>query len=140
MYKQLKREEYTKFPFIMIPKEGDNLTTFEGFQRLVMLDRYSLKDTLLETLKEGDLVLTTVKDDPKYPLMGYGTVKSINGSKVVISIDYPEYVEGLDLDNLVKAKGEVVKPLEIYWEQIAYRVAKAVAEVEKPEKDRKSVV
>ena len=134
MYKQLKREEYTKFPFIRIPEEGDNLTTFEGFQRLVMLDRYSLKDVLLETLKEGDIVLTTVKDDPKFPLMGYGTVKSIKGSKVIISIEYPEYVEGMDLENLEKDKSEIVKPLEVYWEQIAYRVAKAAAEAEEPEK------
>lgn len=134
MYKQLKREEYIKFPFIRIPEEGDNLTTFEGFQRLVMLDRYSLKDVLLETLKEGDIVLTTVKDDPKFPLMGYGTVKSIKGSKVIISIEYPEYVEGMDLENLEKDKSEIVKPLEIYWEQIAYRVAKAAAEAEEPEK------
>lgn len=134
MYKQLKREEYIKFPFIRIPEEGDNLTTFEGFQRLVMLDRYSLKDVLLETLKEGDIVLTTVKDDPKFPLMGYGTVKSIKGSKVIISIEYPEYVEGMDLENLEKDKSEIVKPLEVYWEQIAYRVAKAAAEAEEPEK------
>ena len=137
MYKQLKKEEYTKFPFVRIPEEGDNLTTFEGFQRLVMLDRYSLKDVLLETLKEGDIVLTTVKDDPKFPLMGYGTVKSIKGSKVIINIEYPEYVEGMDLENLEKDRSEIVKPLEIYWEQIAYRVAKAVAEVEKSEKREK---
>jgi len=134
MYRQLKREEYAKFPFIRIPEEGDNLTTFEGFQRLIMLDRYSIKDVSLETLKEGDVVLTTVKDDPKYPLMGYGTVKNISGDKVVISIDYPEYVEGVDLNNLEKTRGEVIKPLELYWEQIAYRVAKAVAEAEIPEK------
>ena len=129
MYKQLKKEEYSKFPFIRIPEKGENLTTFKGFQRLIMLDRYSLKDTMLETLKEGDLVLTTVKEDPKYPLMGYGTVKNIKNDVVTIHIDYPEYVSGVDLTNLEKPKGEITKPLEIYWEQIAYRVSKAIAEV-----------
>ena len=137
MYEQLKKEEYDKFPFIRIPEKGENLTTFEGFQRLIMLDRYSLKDTMLETLKEGDLVLTIVKDDPKYPTMGYGRVKSIDGNSIIINIDYPKFVQGIDLENLKKTKEEITKPLELYWEQIAYRVSKTIAEVEKPEKQKK---
>jgi len=134
MYKQLRHNEYEKFPFIRIPKDGEKLTKFDGFQYLIMLDRYSLKDTSLETLKVGDVVVTTIKDDPKFPVVGYGTVKKIDGDTVVVGIDYPEYVDDIDLENLEKPKSEIVKPLELYWEQIAYRVAKAVAGVEKPEK------
>ncbi len=134
MYKQLKKNEYEKFPFIWIPEEGEKLTTFDGFQRLIMLDRYSLKDTLLETLKQGDLVLTSIKNNSNYPIIGYGEIKQIQGDRVTVDIEYPQYVEGVDLKNLEKSKEEITKPLEIYWEQIAYRVAKAIAGVEKPDK------
>lgn len=135
VYTQLLPHEYEKFPYVYIPKNVDGLTPLEGVQRLVMLDRYSQKDTLLETLKEGDVVITTVKYDVKYPTQGYGVVKKIEGDQVTIDIQYPEYVDGIDdLHNLVRHKSEVVKPLELYWEQIAYRVARGVAEVEEPDK------
>ena len=35
-----------------------------------MLDRYSFKDTEKETLTEGDFVVLTIKEDPKFPARG----------------------------------------------------------------------
>jgi len=135
VYKQLKEDEYNKFPFIRIPEEGEKLTAFDGFQKLIMLDRYSLKDTTLKTLKIGDLVLTIVKDDSKFPLMGYGEVINMDKEFVSIKIDYPDNFKGKKIS---KTKTEISKPLELYWEQIAYRVSKAVADAEitKEKKDK----
>ncbi|CAM5190496.1 Ribonucleoside-diphosphate reductase OS=Lysinibacillus sphaericus OX=1421 GN=LS41612_08955 PE=3 SV=1 [Lysinibacillus sphaericus] len=39
----------------------------KGVSRLVMIDRYSFKDTEKKTLKAGDFVVLTVKADPKFP-------------------------------------------------------------------------
>jgi len=52
-------------------------TTFEGVSRLVMLDRYTYKDTEKKTLGVGDLVILTVKPDPKFPARGIGEVVRI---------------------------------------------------------------
>ena len=131
---QLRKEEYKKFNFIKEPTEGFNLTPFEGFQRLTMLDRYSLKDTSLETLKEGDVVLTIVKEHPQYPTMGYGVVMWEEYGEVGIKIDFPDYMAGQEI---IKPLNAIDKPLELYWEQIAYRVAKAIASVKNPEKQDK---
>lgn len=163
---QLRKEEYQEFPFIQpadeLPTHPLNLTTFDGFQRLTMLDRYSLRDNSLKTLKPGDLVVTTVKDHPKYPTQGFGVVKEIiepeidvrdianfndkksmktlNSAtrKIVVEIQYPESVmddDGnlIDLNNFVANPKKTFKPLELYWEQICYRNAKAMASVEKEE-------
>lgn len=130
---QLRKKEYDKFDFIKRPTKGFNLTPFDGFQRLTMLDRYSLKDTSLETLKLGDVVLTIVKDHPTFPTMGYGKVAWLDGDSLGVEIDFPDSFEGQVIE---KSLGEITKPLELYWEQIAYRVAKAIASVEKPEKQK----
>lgn len=136
-HNQLYLWEYSLFPTIVDPVHlGDNLTEFSGFQRLVMLDRYSLRDNTLQTLKVGDVVVCTLKDDPKYPTMGFGRVTNIDGSWVDVQIEYPEYLEGLDLPYFRCHRDNVIKPLELYWEQIAYRVAKAIARVEGTEEKR----
>lgn len=142
---QLRPEEYKEFPFIQPPHEIiDNRSAsddFDGLQYITMLDRYSLRDNTLKTLKVGDLVVTTVKDDPKYPTQGYGTVKEIRGDKLIVDIAYPESVYDdsgslVDLKNFEADKKKTFKPLELYWEQIAYRNAKAIAEIETDEKDK----
>lgn len=131
----LKGPEYKKFPFIVnpntIPKE--NLTELDGYQRLIMLDRYSQRDSKLETIRKGDVVVAVLKDDPKYPTMGYGKVVRFNKKEnfVEIKVDFPA-----DYDVVRKPLEKVSKPLEIYWEQISYRVAKGISKVEKTEELR----
>ena len=48
--------------------------THKGVSRLVMLDRYAFKDTEKKTLKEGDFVVLTIKEDPKFPARGTGFI------------------------------------------------------------------
>ena len=142
---QLREEEYSLFPQVIHPKhlaKRTKLTIKEGLQRLVELDRYSLRDNTLATLKEGDLVIAEVKYDPKYPIQGYGTVTKLDGDKVTVNIEYPESAEDndgnpLDLANLTVHKHKIIKPLETYWEQIAYRAAKGASSVEKTRKLRR---
>ena len=61
---QLTQEEYKEFPFVQpadqLPTHPLGLTMFDGLQYITMLDRYSLRDNQLKTLKPGDLVVTTV--------------------------------------------------------------------------------
>lgn len=116
----------------------DEMThTFEGVSRLVMLDRYSFKDTQKITLSEGDLVVLTVKEDPKYPARGTGFIVELNhqNNQATVLID-EEYRTSLD-DPAEQETGKVVrsidvieKPLEIYYEQIAKRNATGLAEIE----------
>lgn len=112
--------------------------THEGVSRLVMLDRYSQKDRSLETLQLGDLVVTIVKDDPKFPSRGIGLVQSIDwyNHKVTILLEdefktqlsnEQEITTGLITRHLT----QIDKPLELFYEQIALRVGHSLAEVEK---------
>jgi ribonucleoside-diphosphate reductase alpha chain len=48
--------------------------TLSGISRLVMLDRYSQKDKELKSLEVGDIVITTIKHDPKFPSKGIGEI------------------------------------------------------------------
>lgn len=119
------------------PITKDMKLTHSGVSRLVMLDRYSFKDTEKKTLKAGDFVVLTVKSDPKFPARGLGFVKSINWdtkeAKIKVHDDYVTV-----LDNEAEAKTGVVnrsldaidKPLEIYYEQIARRNATGLSVVE----------
>jgi len=54
-------------------KPNFNLT-LRGISRLVMLDRYSQKDKELKTLQIGDIVLTVIKLDPRFPSKGIGKI------------------------------------------------------------------
>lgn len=111
-------------------EEGDKITN-SGVGRLVMLDRYSRKDMDLETLQEGDIVVTVIREDPKYPAKGIGKAIELSDDKVTILID-KEFRGSLGDDTgiVVKKISEVEKPLELYYEQIAKRVGGALAEVE----------
>lgn len=134
---QLTEKEYVQFPQILNPRHLKERTQFPGYQKLIMLDRYSLRDLSNSTVKEGDTVVCTVKPDAKYPTQGYGKVKSVDGERLVVSVQFPEYIDGVDLENFEVAKNDIIKPLELYWEQIAHRVAKGVASVEKSLRLRK---
>lgn len=78
---QLTDEEYKQFEKNgvvrpdKLPKLNRPLTEFEGLQRLVMLDRYSMRDNKLSTLKADDIVVATIIDDNKHSTIGYGYVK-----------------------------------------------------------------
>lgn len=110
---------------------NDMKMSFDGVQRLIMLDRYSFKDTEKKTLKVGDLVVLTVKSDPQFPARGIGDITEINGSNVTVLLEeiYRQYA-GTEDGHLTVNIGAIDKPLEIYYEQIAKRNAKGLAGVE----------
>lgn len=102
-----------------------------------MLDRYAQKDRELRTLGVGDIVLTVIKEDPKYPARGVGVVKAIDWEKESVTIEIEEEFRGTLEDEQESITGiirrpfaEIDKPMEIYYEQIARRVGTALAEPE----------
>lgn len=109
----------------------------EGVSRLVMLDRYAFKDIEKKTLKMGDFVVLTVKDDTKFPARGYGFIKGFDRKTNVARVWVDESFRGV-LDDPEEATSGIVevsldvveKPLEICYEQIAARVATGLASVE----------
>ena len=85
----------------------------------VMLDRYSFKDTEKKTLGVGDLVLLTVKYDPKFPARGYGIVTKINNGQTVVKLD-EEFHATAGAEELIVSIDEIEKPpyysLEIFYD------------------------
>lgn len=131
------------FPHLCPIKPNFTLT-LQGISRLVMLDRYSQKDKELKTLQIGDMVLTVIKSDPRFPSKGVGKVidKLVNQHGMpfwVIEIE-EEFEDNIDPSllyqnkprRIIKPTFEIEKPLELFWEQIAWRVGHSIAE---PEKD-----
>lgn len=120
--------------------------THKGVSRLVMLDRYAFKDTEKITLSEGDFVVLTVKDDPKFPARGFGFVHSIDWEKheAVVQVE-EEFVNVLEREEeretgrITRNLDTIDKPLEVFYEQIALRNATGLAEVEvEPERKKQS--
>ncbi|ELK46244.1 UNVERIFIED_CONTAM: vitamin B12-dependent ribonucleotide reductase [Halobacillus marinus] len=111
--------------------------THKGVSRLVMLDRYAFKDTEKLTLSEGDFVVLTVKDDPKFPARGFGFIHEIDWEKheAVVRVE-DEFLSVLDRpeeqeSGLIRRNLDTIdKPLEVYYEQIALRNATGLSEVE----------
>ncbi|RJS59671.1 vitamin B12-dependent ribonucleotide reductase [Bacillus sp. PK3_68] len=126
------------------PVTSDMKITHKGVSRLVMIDRYSFKDTEKVTLTEGDFVVLTIKEDPKFPARGIGFITSIDWQKKKAEVLVDEEFRGA-LDDpaeqetgLIRRPLDVIeKPLEIYYEQIAKRNATGLASVEKTEEKRK---
>ncbi|TMU86599.1 vitamin B12-dependent ribonucleotide reductase [Bacillus sp. BHET2] len=124
------------------PITPEMTTTHKGVSRLVMIDRYSFKDTEKITLSDGDFVVLTIKEDPKFPARGLGYITSIDWEtkkadvwieeEYRSAIDKPEEIEA----GIVSRPLDVIeKPLEVYYEQIAKRNATGLAAVEEtPEK------
>lgn len=115
----------------------------KGVSRLVMLDRYTFKDTEKKTLKEGDFVVLTVKQDPKFPARGYGYVQEIDWAKNKAKIYVDEEFQGVLEDSeetktgiVTRSIDSIEKPLEIFYEQIAKRNATGLASVETSEERR----
>src|SRR5690625_4116340 len=116
------------------PITPDMSMEFEGVSRLVMLDRYSFKDTEKKTLSVGDLVLLTVKPDPNFPARGTGTVEIINSPKNEVTVKLTdEYQAVAGSERMTVGIDTIEKPLEIFYEQIARRVATGLASVEEDE-------
>lgn len=118
------------------PITEDMTMTKKGVSRLVMLDRYTFKDTEKKTLKDGDFVVLTVKDDPKFPARGYGFVLEVNRAdnqaKVLVDEEFRGVLEGEEAESgiVYRSLDTIEKPLEIYYEQIAKRNATGLASVE----------
>lgn len=131
------------FPYLTEIQPEDH-TIHSGVSRLVMLDRYAQKDRELRTLGIGDIVLTVIKEDPKYPARGVGVVKAIDWENESVTIEIEEEFRGTLEDEQESITGmirrpfaEIDKPMEIYYEQIARRVGTALAEPETDEEQRK---
>jgi ribonucleoside-diphosphate reductase alpha chain len=136
-------EDIAQFPQVF-PVTDDMKLAFSGVSRLIMLDRYTFKDTEKKTLKVGDFVVLTVKTDPKFPARGYGYVTALDWTERKASVKLDESFVGVLEDSEEVATGIVTrpldiidKPLEIYYEQIAKRNARGLASVETDEAKRK---
>lgn len=135
-------KDIEQFPQVH-PITPDMSTTHKGVSRLVMIDRYSFKDTEKKTLKAGDFVVLTVKEDPKFPARGLGFIVSVNPAanqaEVWIEEDYRSAIDNQDdLENgiVVRSLDVIEKPLEVFYEQIARRNATGLSSVEKTEEKR----
>lgn len=135
-------EDIKRFPQVH-PITPDMKLRHQGVSQLVMLDRYSFKDTEKKTLKVGDFVVLTVKADPNFPARGTGIIQALNleNNTAEILVDQ-EYLSVLD-DETEMATGRIIrdidvidKPLEIFYEQIAKRNATGLSSVEVTEENR----
>ena len=120
----------------LFPITEDMNMTFEGVSRLVMLDRYTQKDLSLKTLGEGDLVITIVRNDPKFPARGIGYVSNVDGDNVTIKLEEDSLASAEDADKqgkIIRNIRQIDKPLELYFEQIAKRLAHHLGEDESDE-------
>ncbi|MEB4867486.1 MULTISPECIES: vitamin B12-dependent ribonucleotide reductase [Priestia] len=131
-----------RFPQVH-PITPDMKLTHKGVSRLVMLDRYAFKDTEKLTLSEGDFVVLTVKEDPKFPARGLGYVESINFEQKTAVVKVEDEFRGAlspeeaEKGLITRSLDVIEKPLEVFYEQIAKRNATGLASVEKTEEKRK---
>ncbi|TCJ03277.1 vitamin B12-dependent ribonucleotide reductase [Cytobacillus praedii] len=135
-------EDIRLFPQVH-PITSDMKMTHKGVSRLVMLDRYTFKDTEKITLTKGDFVVLTIKEDPKFPARGLGYIIDIDWENKAASVLVEEDYRGV-LDDPEEAQTGIIKrsldviekPLELFYEQIAKRNATGLASVEKTEEKR----
>lgn len=133
---QKLNEDIQQFPQVT-PVTEDMKLAQEGVSRLVMLDRYAFKDTEKRTLTSGDFVILTVKADPKFPARGTGFVVELDEENRFATVEVEEEFR-MSMESEEQESGITTvsidtldKPLEIYYEQIAYRNAGKLASVEK---------
>ncbi|TWE06355.1 ribonucleoside-diphosphate reductase class II [Neobacillus bataviensis] len=135
-------EDIRLFPQVH-PVTPDMKITHKGVSRLVMLDRYTFKDTAKITLTAGDFVVLTIKEDPKFPARGLGTILEIDWEKKKAKVLVEEEFRGV-LDDpeeastgtIIRSLDVIEKPLELFYEQIANRNATGLAAVEETEEKR----
>lgn len=135
-------QDIEKFPQVH-PVTPDMHITHKGVSRLVMIDRYSFKDTEKKTLKPGDFVVLTIKEDPKFPARGLGFIQSIDmeakKAEILIEEEYRHVLENpteQETGVIVRSLDVIEKPLEVFYEQIAKRNAFGLAAVEETEENR----
>ncbi|MCM3716779.1 vitamin B12-dependent ribonucleotide reductase [Fictibacillus phosphorivorans] len=140
-YEALNRD-IAQFPQVH-PVSSTMKTTHKGVSRLVMLDRYSFKDTEKKTLKPGDFVVLTVKEDPKFPARGLGYIQSVNwddkNAVVLVEDEFKAVLENpeeAETGLITRSLDVMDKPLEVFYEQIALRNATGLASVETTEEKR----
>lgn len=136
-------EDIRLFPQVH-PITPEMKLTHKGVSRLVMLDRYTFKDTEKVTLSEGDFVVLTIKEDPKFPARGLGYIVEIDweNKKAVVQVeqDYRGVLdkqEEVETGIIERSLDVIEKPLEVYYEQIAKRNATGLASVERTEEKQK---
>ena len=136
-------KDIAKFPQVH-PITEDMKIEHSGVSRLVMIDRYSFKDTEKKTLQIGDFVVLTVKEDPKFPARGLGFITALdekNGkADIWIEADYRSAIdnpEEQEMGVVTRPLDVIEKPLEVFYEQIAKRNATGLASVELTEEKRK---
>ncbi|MBD7983175.1 vitamin B12-dependent ribonucleotide reductase [Sporosarcina sp. Sa2YVA2] len=141
--KQQLNGDITHFPQVH-PITEDMKIVHHGVSRLVMIDRYSFKDTEKKTLKVGDFVVLTVKEDPKFPARGLGFIQSLNKeegfAEIWIEQEYRSSLDSPDEQEkgIITRPLEVIeKPLEVFYEQIAKRNATGLSAVETTDEQRK---
>ncbi|AGM25287.1 vitamin B12-dependent ribonucleotide reductase [Spiroplasma chrysopicola] len=126
------------FPYLKEIEDSYQMV-FDGVSRMVVLDRYAQKDNTLKTLKKNDLVLTVIKDDGWFPTRGIGNIVEVDRINGTCGIKIEEeYVHSIDKDLLINNSNNIIrknlhmveKPLEIFYEQIAWRVANALSNQE----------
>lgn len=118
-------EDIAKFSPVH-PITEDMQIEHSGVSRLVMIDRYSFKDTEKKTLKVGDFVVLTVKEDPSFPARGIGFITALDEEKELADIWIEEEYRSAIDDPEEQEKGVITrsidvleKPLEVFYEQIA---------------------
>ena len=133
--------DIAKFPQV-IRLQKICISSTKGFP-FVMIDRYSFKDTEKKTLKVGDFVVLTVKEDPKFPARGLWFMTALD-EKMEKQIFGLKRLPFCELVILQAGKEEIEarpievleKPLEVFYEQIAKRNATGLASVETTEARR----
>ncbi|MEC1523003.1 vitamin B12-dependent ribonucleotide reductase [Neobacillus niacini] len=135
-------EDIHLFPQVH-PVTPDMKITHKGVSRLVMLDRYTFKDTAKITLTNGDFVVLTIKEDPKFPARGLGYIMEIDWeskkAKVLVEEEFRGVLDDAEesTTGLIWRSLDVIeKPLELFYEQIAKRNATGLASVEETEEKR----
>ncbi|WP_144547658.1 vitamin B12-dependent ribonucleotide reductase [Bacillus sp. X1(2014)] len=136
-------EDIRLFPQVH-PVTPDMKITHKGVSRLVMLDRYTFKDTAKITLTNDDFVVLTIKEDPKFPARGLGYIQEIDWEKKKAKVLVEEEFRGV-LDDpeeastgvIVRSLDVIEKPLELFYEQIAKRNATGLASVEETVEKRR---
>lgn len=102
------------------------VSMLDGLSEKIFLDRYSLKDSLNQNLNVGDTVLVLTKDDPKFPQKEVGEILEVENDLLKVVLRNGQVIE----TNIES----ISKPLEPTPDMMWDRLAKAVASVEKEEK------
>ncbi len=125
--KELKEKKIT------LSKQATNVLNnsyvFKDLGLIIFLDRYSLK-TKRNEIEVGDLIITIIKEDFKYPKKDLGIVKNIENNKLILHMITGIYADDFYKHEFVQEISKCEKPQESVFDTYK-RVSKAVAKVEK---------